>query len=221
MGRKYECDGSPAPKGYLGLVGFANLEIAPDGDPCGAYNFQIAFDFDDTPLRQTPGVQIDSATLTYNEVPGAFCGFSGFYFGPIVYPDCWSAGGGGAENKPNGCVEIKLPTVDWINSPPPGLVPYSATSRPAATRLSPRTWDVTEPFSWQLDPAKRPFTPAGVPGAPAAVPVGPSGYGFLMAGAIYIDNLTGEDNTKCISQVSDVMLEVTYTVTPQGSTDVH
>jgi hypothetical protein len=37
-----------------------------------------------------------------------------------------------------------------------------------------------------------------------------------MAGAIHIDQLDGNDNTVCLSQVSDIGLHVTYTVFPEG-----
>ncbi|MEJ3654131.1 hypothetical protein WEH80_14290 [Actinomycetes bacterium KLBMP 9759] len=186
-----------------GSVGFANTEL-PAGNRCGSNNFQVALDFDDGLLRQIPGIRIDNAKLTYDESPPPFC--------PLVVGQetpCWSSGGGQPEQKPNGCVEIKLPTVDWINSPPPGLIAYSGNPVPARNRLDPRTWDVTEPFRWQFSPSNRPLTP---PGAPAA----PSGFGFLMAGAIHIDQLDGNDNTVCLSQVTNVGLRVTYTVLPEG-----
>ncbi|MGI5129712.1 hypothetical protein ACQEVB_23090 [Pseudonocardia sp. CA-107938] len=186
-----------------GTVGFGNTEL-PAGTRCGATNFQVALDFDDSPLRQIPQVRIDNAKLTYDESPAPFC--------PLVLGQdtpCWSSGGGSPEQKPNGCVEIKLPTVDWIKSPPPGLIPYSGDPNPARNRVDPHTWDVTEPFRWQLNPSNRPLTPPGTPAAP-------SGFGFLMAGAIHIDQLDGNDNTVCISQVSNVSLRVTYTVFKEG-----
>ncbi|MFE6923353.1 hypothetical protein ACFVAV_20150 [Nocardia sp. NPDC057663] len=186
-----------------GHVGFANTEL-PDGSRCGAINLQVALDFDDGLLRQIRNARIDMATLTYEESQGASC--------PLVVGQvtpCWSSGSGRVEHKPNGCVEIKLPTVDWVNSPPPGLIPYSTNPKPATKRLDPRAWDVTEPFSWQLNPRNRPLMPPGAPDAP-------SGFGFLMAGAIHIDQLDGNDNTACISQVSNVSLRVTYTMFPDG-----
>ncbi|MBH0776326.1 hypothetical protein [Nocardia bovistercoris] len=193
----------PFPGPLRGQVGFANTEL-PDGSRCGAVNLQVALSFDDGPLRQITSLRIDTATLTYDESPGASC--------PLVtgqVTPCWSGGSGRPEHKPNGCVEIELPTVDWINSPPPGLISYSTNPKPTTKRLDPRTWDVTEPFSWQLNPRNRPLTPPGAPDAP-------SGFGFLMAGAIHIDQLDGNDNTVCISQVSNARLHITYTVFPDG-----
>ncbi len=189
-------------------VGFMNSEM-PGGSPCGASNHQIALDFDDGLLRQIPSgsLKINNATLTYEEAPGMGCMLHIFAPKP-----CWSSGGNHPENKPNGCVEIKLPTVDWVNAPPPDLIPYSNSPLPTVRRIDPRTWDVTQPFDWQLDPRRRPFTPVGVPGAPTGVSIGPSGFGFLMAPAIHIDNLTGEDNTGCVSRVWNPSLRVTYTV---------
>lgn len=193
----------PFPGGLRGDVGFGNTEL-PSGTRCGAVNLQLALDFDDSPLRRIPEARIDTVTLTYDESAAPLCPLVAYQNTP-----CWSSGGGSAENKPNGCVEIKLPTVDWVNSPPPGLIPYSTNPKPATTRLNARAWDVTEPFRWQFNPINRPLIP---PGEQAP----PSGYGFLMTGAIYIDQLDGNDNTVCISQVSNINLQVTYTVITGG-----
>lgn len=194
----------PFPGVLRGAVGFANTETA-DGSRCGAVNLQVALDFDDSPLRQIPNARIDKATLTYDEAQPILC--------PLVETletFCWSSGSRKPENKPNGCVEIKVPTVDWVKRPEEGLIPYSTSPRPAPKRLDPHTWDVTEPFSWQFDSRNKPLTP---PGGQDAV----SGFGFLMTGAIPINQLDGNDNTVCISKVSNVSLTITYTVLPDGS----
>lgn len=65
---------------------------------------------------------------------------------------------------------------------PPGLIPYSTDPKPAVVQVNPRTWDVTEPFRWQLNPqANRSLLPAdGVPVEGVQPP--PKTHGYHMAG---------------------------------------
>ncbi len=39
-----------------------------------------------------------------------------------------------------------------------------------------------------------------------------SSYGFLLSGGPSLDQLEGEDDTKCISKITNIRLHVTYTV---------
>jgi hypothetical protein len=72
-------------------------------------------------------------------------------------------------------------------------------------RLAAREWDVTEPFRWQTDPSAMPLSP---PTGPGFVP----GFGFLLSGGLTIDQLEAEDNTNCLSVLSNIRLRTTYTV---------
>ncbi len=106
---------------------------------------------------------------------------------------------------------VRIPAVDWRTGAPAGLIPYltQPSGSPAVTRLGAREWDVTEPFVWQTDPNAGPLQ------APGAPPV-EEGFGFLLSGAPSLDQLTAEDNTNCISAISNIRLLVTYTVDPAG-----
>lgn len=169
-------------------VGWEQLEIL--GTPCFAGVSEVALHFDDSKLKQVPEKTIDRAVLTYEEVPAKLC--SG--------RTCWRSGSGNPEHKPYGCVVVRIPTSSWLESAPPGLLPYSSQARPAVTRLGPREWDVTEAFTWQQTPGAAPL------GA------GSTGFGFLLAGGLRPHELEAEDNTSCASIVSRVQLHVTYTV---------
>jgi hypothetical protein len=181
--------------GINGLVGWGQYEW--DGDPCLAFVAQLAVTFDTAMLDEIPEKTIDRAVLAYDEVEPPFCEDN------VLAPNrlyCWQSGGGLPEDKPDGCVVVRVPNVNWLEAPPPGLIPYAGTP-PAVSRISVREWDVTEPFLWQHQPGA---TPLG------AFPT----YGFLLSGGPSLDQLTAEDSTVCLSAVSNIKLNVTYTVPP-------
>jgi hypothetical protein len=160
--------------------------------------------FDDGRLDQIPAKTVDRAVLTYDEtpLPDACPGWTEGVE-TLVSPTCWRSGGGASEPKPDGCTVVRIPTWDWRNvPPPPGLVPYSTNPRPTVQRLGPREWDVTEPYNWQNTPNAAPL------GAASWTP----GFGFLLAAGPSIEQLEAEDNTSCASVISNVRLNVTYTV---------
>jgi hypothetical protein len=66
---------------------------------------------------------------------------------------------------------------------------------------------VTEPYSWQTDPKTIPLQ---VPNAPPVQ----AGFGFLLSGGPSLDQLAAEDNTSCMSILSNIRVRVTYTVPP-------
>jgi hypothetical protein len=134
---------------------------------------------------------------------------------PDVVPNCWRSGGGKPEAKPNGCVVVRLPSAEWRHDEPfgNGLFPsVSGPGGPTITQISPREWDVTEPFDWQNIPILRPLQ---APASLGGVPLQP-GFGFLLAGALGTDDLEGHDSTSCISWVTNVHLTITYTVPPDN-----
>jgi hypothetical protein len=122
---------------------------------------------------------------------------------------CWQSGDWQPEHKADGCVVVRVPSVDWMNGPRSGLIPHSTAARPAIARLGTHEWDVTEPYRWQYDLAR-------YGGLVSNANVGPPGYGLLLDGGLSIDQLTADDNTICISQVSNIRLQVTYTISPSG-----
>jgi hypothetical protein len=180
-------------------VGWGEIEFGDS--PCAATIVQRAVLFDDGELGRIPTRTIDRAVLSYTEAVGIGC-----YF--VVGEDstCWQNGEGEPEQKPDGCAVVRVPTWDWTAADPGGLIPFAA-DRPQARRLGAAEWDVTEPYRWQNGGAPIGSTPAP---------------GFLLTGSITaLSDLEGEDDTICISQVSNVQLQVTYTVPqPSGPPDV-
>ncbi|OBA92210.1 hypothetical protein A5662_21400 [Mycobacteriaceae bacterium 1482268.1] len=193
---------------FDGDVGWWNSEDTG----CFAAVAQRAVRFDTGPLDAVPEKVITSAVLTYDEPP---CGRTATVYPPepgqVDGGVCWQSGGGSPENKPEGCVVVRVPAQDWDpGNPARGPLPHVTTSHPTITRIGTRAWDVTEPFTWQRDPRTRPLQR---PGDPAIL----SGYGFLLTGSITsVDQLSGDDDTRCMSGVDNVQLQVTYTVPPPG-----
>lgn len=190
--------------GVYEQVGWGNTERS-DGSPCAAYVFQRAVDFEEGKLEDVPTKTIDRVVLTFDESAGEVCSFLS-----DGWRACWSNGDGGAEHKPNGCTFVRIPATDWRNASTDGLISYIGGPHPTVTRLGNGAWDVTEAYKWQ--------------NVPGAAPLGARpGYGFLLAGDMPLDQLQGEDDTNCISKVTNVKLHVTYTVAngpTGGPTDV-
>lgn len=194
IGRNVTCVPIGEFPGHLsGTVGWGQSEWGDS--PCMAAVLQLAVNFETTKLDQIPVKVIDRAILTYDEAAAPIC--------PLVFggPNaCWQSGQGTPEDKPNGCAVVRVPNVNWMQTEPsPGLIPYAGTS-PAVSRISAREWDVTEPVRWQNGSA----APLG------AIPT----YGFLLSGGPSLDQLTAEDNSICISALSNIKLHITYTVPP-------
>jgi hypothetical protein len=148
---------------------------------------QEALRFDTTLLDQIRTKTIERAVLTYDETP--WC------------PGCWTDGDGAREQKPEGCVDVRVPYGDWTVEPAPqwrGLL-GTATDGGEIRRISAHEWDVTVPFDRQH----------GVgPGLG-----GERRVGFLLSGFPWtIHDLTADDNTWCMSLVSNIRLHVTYFV---------
>lgn len=182
------------------LVGWQQYE--DDGTPCMAESSQVAVQFDTKLLDRIPDKVINRAVLSYDEKQAAGCNQGLPGGGP-----CWTSGSRQPEPKPNGCVVVRTPSIDWAGSPPNGEFPYIAhpSGRPIVNRVDGRTWDVTEPFRWQKELGAMPLQP----------PTGPAlqkGFGFLLSGGLTIGQLQAEDNTNCLSELSNIRLRTTYTV---------
>ena len=119
--------------------------------------------------------------------------------GYLVDPlPCWTNGDGHREPKPNGCLSLKVPSEDWIRNPT-GNRPVNWQDAPVR-KVGGSTWDVTDLFRGRH-----------VPGLGQL----PTGYGYMLIGdPLDVGGLTADDNTRCTSALSDVRLEVTFTVPP-------
>jgi hypothetical protein len=177
------------------------MQVEQDGDPCLSETTDLAVMFDTSLLRRIQDEMITRAVLTYDEQPATVC------FQELGGNSCWTSGSGQRENKPNGCVVVRIPPTDWTAAAPTGDFPYIThpSGRPTVRRLDTRSWDVTEPFRWQEQLGAMPLQP----------PTGPAlnkGFGFLLTGGLTTGQLDAEDNTSCLSQLSKIRLRMTYTV---------
>jgi hypothetical protein len=184
------------------LVGWEQTDL--DGSPCFAASTQLAVQFNTSMLDSIEDKVITQAVLVYEETQATGCRVGLPGGGP-----CWTSGSGQPEDKPNGCVVVRIPSTDWTASPPSGEFPTITSGRPAVNRLGVREWDVTEPFLWQTVPGAMPLSP---PTGPGFIP----GFGFLLTGGLTIDQLEAEDNTNCLSELSNIRLRTTYTVSEPG-----
>jgi len=196
-------------------VGWGQVEMGTT--PCGAIGAEIAVDFDLQMLRKISGIRIEAARLIYQEAeyPALLgspkCALVNPPNGtPFTAEACWQSGGGGRENKPAGCTLHSVASVDWRTQPVSGMIPEVSTPGPTQSikRISNTEWDVTTLVLGRINP---PLTP------PNSHLSNPYGYGFLIvSNGQPVNRLQAEDNTVCISQISNIQLRVTYTVPAFG-----
>jgi hypothetical protein len=182
---------APTPGPIRGHVGFIQAEIHSDGENCAAMTLQKAVQFDMSKLRRVNAGRINRAILAFDEKEGADCKF----VEDPVRRTCWQSGGGRPERKPVGCVVVKVPSINWVgDNTQRGEMPTHERA-PQIHRIGPGRYDVTEAFRWQFQGA----------------PLGTSpGVGFLLQGHIPFGRLTAQDNTICVSAVSNIRIEVDY-----------
>jgi hypothetical protein len=171
-------------------------------DGCVSWVSQIALDFEAGEFSAIPRKSLDRAVLSYREEPALSCMAlfytqGGFFFDPLP---CWTDGEGNHEQKPNGCLSLQVPNEDWLRDPPAGRPVGWSGGQFGAQKVGPSSWDVTELFRMRYLPGL---------GNPSAGP----GY-ILIGEALFTRNLSADDNTRCTSQLSDIRLEVAYTVPP-------
>jgi len=173
-------------------VGWGQVEWY--GAPCSADVYQLAvyFDFANAPpLRQ--GARINRAVLEYDEYPGDSDGRGCSQVFGYNYIPCWSNGNGDKVDKPDGCVVVKVPGIDWRIPTVKGQVPTISLIRDPR-KLGPGRWDVTEIVSRQI---------AGEELGSTLHP-----FGMLLTGPLLINQLTGEDSTNCTSVVKNVHVTI-------------
>ena len=184
----------PMPERIDGLAGWGQAEIGVLAHNCGALVLQQAVAFDLSDIDSVDGRVLNRAILSFDEAEAPECLFLN-----TDPARCWQRGDKVPEHKPNGCVDVKIPQVDWVQSPPVGLMPTIAAGGPKTIRINGHTWDVTEAVRWQTILGTAPLNSS-------------SGHGFLLSGALLLDRLTGDDNAMCVSKLSNIKLEVTFTV---------
>ncbi len=185
-----------------GRVGWGQAEIGWLGDNCMSFVLEKAVQFDKSLIGQLAGkMRIDRVVLSYEENEAPSCPLvTGYTY------RCWQNGEGKPEIKRDGCVVVRVPSVDWERNGGafPGRLPVFADHQQPITRIDSRHWDVSVPISWQLS---SPTPPLG----------GSAGFGLLLTGwPMSTNQLTAQDNTVCVSDIVNVALTITYTVLPQG-----
>ena len=201
-----------------GVAGWGQVEGNghPDAshDSCVSWVSRFGFDFDLSPFTSVPGAKtIDRAVLRYNEAVQPFCQTLVYTQGGFLVDSdipCWSSGSGAPEDKPDGCVVLRIPSVDLGTVSPQQVWPLTAMTFSKVDRRG--TWDVTDLFRQRVNPGLIPPAEAG----------GPMnlGWGYALTGQFGdTSDLEARDNTRCASLITDIRLELTFTVLPdQGGT---
>jgi hypothetical protein len=189
---------------FSAVVGWGQVE--GDGHPnsssdrCVSWISRLSLDFDVTQFVSVPQKTLDRAVLSYHEQAASDCMTLVFTQGGFATDrlPCWTNGDGQLENKANGCLSLRVPNENWITSPPGNVL--VASHEVAVQKIAPSSWDITSLFRVQHSPQ---------------LGEAPSAFGYMLIGdPLDIGNLTADDNTRCTSLLSDVRLEVTYTVPP-------
>lgn len=105
------------------------------------------------------------------------------------YIPCWSNGNCDKVAKPDGCIVIKVPGIDWRIPTVQGQV-RTISSIADPRKLGARRWDITEIANRQIS------------GEQLLATVHP--FGMLLRGPLLINQLTGEDSTNCTSVIKNV-----------------
>lgn len=197
----------------IGVAGWGQVEGNghPDAnsDSCVSWVARSGFDFDLTPFTSVPGIKsVDRAVFRYKEEAQPRCMTLIYTQGGFLVDSdipCWSSGNGSPQDKPDGCVVLRVPTVDLATIPATQVWPLTSTT---FTKVDPRgAWDVTDLFRRRVNPALFPPPEAG-----GSIN---TGWGYALTGQIGDTSaLDAEDNTRCTSLISDIGIELTFTVTP-------
>jgi hypothetical protein len=178
-------------------VGWGQVE-GPN-NRCGAFVVQRVIFFDTALLDMISDKEIERAVLGYDEQPFPLCFITTLMGRPFGPYGCWLDGGAQPENKPDGCVDVRIPALDVrVTQPGSQDVIPTADDGGVIVRIPAGGWDVSQPFNYQLNGAPFGVTPR---------------HGFLLSGwPRTLDQLTGDDNTRCVSLITDIHLSVTYSV---------
>ncbi|WP_224364236.1 hypothetical protein [Hyalangium versicolor] len=223
IGRGIDCSHGWLPQGLAVGSGESLIAVAGWGqvegnghpgastDPCMSWVSQLTLNFDTRPFDTLPRKTLDRAVLAYREQAASECVAlvytqGGFLVDPLP---CWTDGDANPEFKPNGCLSLRVPNEDWVRSPPNRAIGWFDSTF-GVGKSGPSSWDVTGLFRGRHMPG------LGQPDM---------GVGYMLTGdPLTVGNLSAEDNTRCTSALSDIRLEVTYTVPPipaEYDVDVH
>ncbi|MBV9654855.1 MAG: hypothetical protein JOZ42_09875 [Acetobacteraceae bacterium] len=209
-GFQIQAPASPVGAGFTGFAGWGQVE--GDGHPgaskdsCLSWVSRLMLDFDLTAFRALPSpATFQRAVLAYNEQEAPACAIMVYTQGGFLADalPCWTSGGGAREAKATGCLTLKIPNEHWIANPPGNRL-IGWQDWPPAGRAGPSSWDVTQVIQARTNPG---------------IGQQPIGDGFMLLGEITdVGNLNARDNTRCASQLSDVRVEITYTIPPVQET---
>jgi hypothetical protein len=189
---------------FKAVVGWGQVEgdghPGSSSDQCVAWVHQLMLNFDVNKFVSIPRKTFNKAVLAYREQEASGCMAMVYTQGGYLMDSlpCWTNGDGRRDPKPNGCLALSVADEDWIHNPPSNR-PVGRMDFPVQ-KIGPSSWDVSQLFQSRHLPALGHV---------------PTGTGYLLVGdALDIGNLTADDNTRCTSVISDVRLEVTYTIPP-------
>jgi len=208
-GYRAEAPASPVGTAFTGSAGWGQVE--GDGHPgaskdsCVSWVSRLMLDFDLTAFRTLPPTVFQRAVLAYHEQEAPACMSMVYTQGGFLVDalPCWTAGDGARQAKNTGCLTLKIPNERWIGNPP-GERLIGWQDQPPVARTGASAWDVTQVFQARTNPG---------------LGQQPIGDGFMLLGEITdVANLNARDNTRCASQISDVRLEIIYTIPPVQET---
>jgi hypothetical protein len=177
-------------------AGFYNVELDDSfGNACGGGHVEVALLFDLAPIKNYGGI-VRSASLEVTQSAYPDCDW--LVSVTSVDRHCYSDGAGRPEAKPRGCFAVEVLS-HWPQTPAGGA-PGFATIPNMRFELAGDRFNVTDAIHRQV---------SGVLG-------GPPGAGLLLKPYLTTDRLDGQDNTKCLSAISNVLLRVTYEIPPSG-----
>jgi len=193
----------------VAVVGWGQVE--GDGHPnsnsdqCVSWTGRLLVNFDISRFLNIQTAQFIRGVLSYQETEAPQCMTLVYTQGGFLADTlpCWTDGSGNRQGKPNGCLSLTFPTIDWLNHPPGNnLVGWHDLP---VQKINPSSWDVTDVMKGR----EIPHFGDGPPIAP----------GFMLIGEIRsTGNLTADDNTRCTSELNNITLAVTYSLPPQQET---
>ena len=192
---------------FSAVAGWGQIE--GDGHPgagsdqCVSWNYEALVDFDMGVFNSLPALtNVERAVLSYGEAVAPGCMANVYTQGGFLVDSmpCWTDGKARPVAKPDGCLALRIPSDNWFDKMPQGRpVNFDATT---FRKLSASSWDVTQFFATRRNPSLG--------------QVDKMGFGYMLTGTpLDVKHLDANDNTRCTSLVSDVKLEVTYTIDNQ------